>query len=34
VRQGSYELYRRPDGPVALTVSVIGGEIAYTDWPE
>jgi hypothetical protein len=30
---GSYELYRRPDGPVALSVTVIGGEVGHARWP-
>ncbi|HEU5269248.1 MAG TPA: hypothetical protein VFU36_04925 [Jatrophihabitans sp.] len=31
--QGEYQLYLRPDGPVALTVSVRGGEVTEADWP-
>jgi hypothetical protein len=31
--QGRYELYLRPDGPVALTVGVHGGEVTEADWP-
>jgi len=30
---GSYALYRRPDGPVALTVTVTGGEVCHASWP-
>lgn len=30
---GSYELYRRDDGAVELTVSVRGGEVTYASWP-
>jgi hypothetical protein len=31
--QGPYELYRRPDGPVALRVNIIGGQVCQADWP-
>jgi len=31
--RGEYELYLRPSGPVALTVSVRGGEVTEADWP-
>jgi hypothetical protein len=31
---GGYELYRKPDGPVELSVSVIGGEVTEARWPE
>jgi hypothetical protein len=31
--EGQYELYVRPDGPVALTVRVRGGEVTEADWP-
>ena len=31
--EGSYELYVRPDGPVALTVAVVGGEVSTAAWP-
>jgi hypothetical protein len=31
---GSYELYRRPDGPVALSVTVIGSEVCQAHWPD
>src|SRR6266568_4122721 len=30
---GNYELYRRPDGPVALSVTVTGGEVCRAHWP-
>jgi len=31
--EGSYELYVRPDGPTALTVAVVGGEVSSATWP-
>ncbi|MGI8881378.1 MAG: hypothetical protein ACR2KJ_12910 [Jatrophihabitans sp.] len=31
--EGSYDLYRKPDGPVQLTASVTGGEIREASWP-
>jgi hypothetical protein len=31
--QGAYELYRKPDGPVELTVSVVGAEVTEARWP-
>ena len=31
--EGRYELYLRPDGPVALTVGVRGGEVTEAHWP-
>lgn len=31
--QGTYELYLRPAGPVALTVRVNGGEVTEAGWP-
>ena len=31
--EGRYELYIRPDGPVQLTVEVIGGQVSQADWP-
>jgi hypothetical protein len=31
--QGTYELYLRPAGPVALTVRVCGGEVTEAAWP-
>lgn len=30
---GTYELYLRPDGPVALTLAVVGGEVSTATWP-
>ncbi len=30
---GSYELYVRPDGDVALRTEVRGGEVTLADWP-
>ena len=33
LKEGSYELYERPHGPVRLTVHVAGGEVTYTQWP-
>jgi hypothetical protein len=30
---GRYELWRKPDGPVALHVEIRGGEVTETDWP-
>ncbi len=30
---GTYDLYIRPDGPIALTATVAGGEITETVWP-
>ncbi|MGH3923063.1 MAG: hypothetical protein ACRDTT_09385 [Pseudonocardiaceae bacterium] len=33
VPAGSYELYRRPDGPVRLRVDVCGGEVTHATWP-
>lgn len=31
--EGDYELYRRPDGPVELVVSVAGGSVTEASWP-
>lgn len=31
--EGDYELYRRPAGPVELTVTVVGGEVTEAGWP-
>jgi hypothetical protein len=31
--EGGYQLYLRPDGAVALTVQVRGGEVTEADWP-
>jgi hypothetical protein len=30
---GRYELYRRPAGPVELTVAVSGGRVTEASWP-
>ncbi|MEO6702071.1 MAG: hypothetical protein ABI140_17210 [Jatrophihabitantaceae bacterium] len=30
---GEYQCYLRPDGPVALTVTVRGGEVSSETWP-
>ena len=30
---GRYELYVRPDGPVALSADVHAGEVTFTEWP-
>lgn len=30
---GTYDLYRRPDGPVQLTATVHGGHVTETSWP-
>lgn len=32
--EGTYELYLRPAGPVALWVTIIGGEVCEAVWPE
>ncbi|MFK4087165.1 hypothetical protein ACI2LF_23870 [Kribbella sp. NPDC020789] len=34
VPEGSYELYVMPDGPVRLTVDVVGGRVTEADWPQ
>jgi hypothetical protein len=31
--EGSYELYRRPTGPVELTVTIRGGAVTEAAWP-
>jgi hypothetical protein len=31
--EGAYELYRRPNGPVALQVTITGGEVCHAQWP-
>jgi hypothetical protein len=31
--EGDYELYQRPDGPVELRASVIGGTVTEVSWP-
>lgn len=33
LRDGSYELYVRPDGPVQLTATVRGGSVTSERWP-
>jgi hypothetical protein len=33
LREGSYELYLRPCGPVELVVSVRGGSVTEAAWP-
>ena len=33
VRQGNYDLYLRPNGPVQLTVQVQGGQVTQATWP-
>ena len=33
LREGTYELYLRPSGPVELGVSVRGGSVTETAWP-
>ncbi|HEV7205811.1 MAG TPA: hypothetical protein VGN18_14470 [Jatrophihabitans sp.] len=33
LERGTYELCRRPDGPVALRVTITGGEVQQADWP-
>lgn len=33
LKEGSYDLWVRPDEPTALTVKVIGAEVAMVDWP-
>jgi hypothetical protein len=34
VRGGAYEIYVRPDGPVALSVEVRPGEVTFATWPD
>jgi len=34
LRTGRYHLYRRPSGPIALTVDVSGGGVTHATWPE
>ena len=31
--EGTYELYRRPAGPVELTVTIRGGAVTEAAWP-
>ncbi len=33
VEQGRYELYRKSDGPTAVSVDVIGGQVVEAVWP-
>jgi hypothetical protein len=33
LREGGYELYRKPDGPVELCVDITGGEVTHAGWP-
>jgi hypothetical protein len=33
VPEGTYELSVMPDGPVQLTVDVVGGRVTEADWP-
>jgi hypothetical protein len=33
LRQGAYELYLRPAGPVELTVTITGGKVTEASWP-
>ena len=33
VREGRYELYIRPEGPVRLVVDVVGGHVTEVTWP-
>lgn len=33
LHEGTYELYRRPADPVALTVSIAGAQVTETRWP-
>lgn len=33
LHEGTYELYRRPADPVALTVSIAGARVTETRWP-
>ena len=32
--QGTYDLYIRPSGPVALTATVTGGQVTESHWPD
>ena len=31
--QGTYDLWVRPDGPTALTVTITGSKVTTADWP-
>jgi hypothetical protein len=33
LREGGYELYRKPAGPVELRVGVVGGRVTLAEWP-
>jgi len=33
LRSGRYELWLRPDGPTALTLTVLGGRVTEATWP-
>jgi hypothetical protein len=33
LRAGRYDLWIKPDHPTALTVAVVGGEVATVQWP-
>jgi hypothetical protein len=33
LREGDYQLYLRPDGPVVLAVTVVGGQVVEQVWP-
>ena len=32
--EGTYDLYVRPDGPVHLTATVIGGQVTHASWSD
>lgn len=32
--EGTYDLYVRPDGPVRLTASIVGGQVTELRWPD
>jgi len=34
LREGSYDLWVRPDGPTALTVAAPGGQVTEVAWPD
>jgi len=33
VRQGVYELYRKPNGPTEVIAEVRGGRVTEVEWP-
>jgi len=33
LHRGTYDLYVRPDGPIRLTVTDTGGQVAQAEWP-